>query len=81
MMDGMGMGGGGNGLTVVLLVLVWIVTAAAMYAAGYLTARHGTGSLTGRHQDDSVALLRRRLAAGEIDDEQYLRLLSTMESR
>lgn len=80
MMDGIGMGGGGS-LIGVLVVLVWILTAGAMFAAGYLTARHGTGRLSARPQDESIALLRRRLATGEIDDEQFLRMLSAMETR
>lgn len=40
-----------------------------------LAARHGSGA----SEDGSVSLLRRRLASGEIDDDQYFRLLSAME--
>lgn len=74
MMDAMG---GGGSATEILLVVLWIVWGALLFGAGYLFARHGLDS----PRDESLALLRRRLAAGEIDDEQYLRLVSAMESR
>jgi uncharacterized membrane protein len=68
------MGGGGPGL---LLVVLWLLSAVVMFGAGYVAARHGLAAPA----DESLALLRRRLANGEIDDEQYLRLLSVIESR
>lgn len=74
MMNSMGDGGS---VTVVLLVVLWLLSAAVMFGAGYVAARQRRGA----PRDEPLALLRRRLATGEIDDEQYLRLISAMESR
>lgn len=72
MMDGVSGGGFVVELLLVGLVVLW---SALLFGAGYVAARRRPP--TG--EDASLSLLRRRLASGEIDDDQYLRLLSTME--
>ena len=74
MMDGRG---GGGSATELLLVVLWVVGGALLFGAGYLAARHGPQV----PRDEPLTLLRRRLAAGAIDDEQYHRPVTVMESR
>jgi uncharacterized membrane protein len=74
MMDGMG---GGASVPEFLLVVLWIVWGGLAFGAGYHAARLGPQA----PRDESLTLLRRRLAAGEIDDEQDHRLVSAMEAR
>jgi uncharacterized membrane protein len=69
--------GGGGSATTVLLVVLWLLSAALMFGAGYVVARLRSGT----PRDEPLALLRRRLANGEIDADQYLQLVSTIESR
>ncbi|RYP88271.1 SHOCT domain-containing protein [Nocardioides guangzhouensis] len=90
MMDSMG--DGGSAVTA-LMILVWLLTVVTAFAAGWLAARRGlparlvrghavpAGELgAGPDVDDAEALLRRRLASGEIDDTEFLQRLSALES-
>jgi hypothetical protein len=93
MMDSMG--DGGSTATTLLMLLVWLLTLAAAFAGGWLVAHRGlparlvsggsgdilARSLTEAPHDEAEALLRHRLAAGEIDDDEFLRLRSALESR
>jgi hypothetical protein len=87
--------GDGGSTATLLMLLVWLLTLAAAFAGGWLAAHRGlparliggaargtlagTGTDTG--YDEAEALLRHRLAAGEIDDDEFLRLRSALESR
>jgi uncharacterized membrane protein len=89
MMDSMG---GGSAVTT-LTILVWVLTVVAAFAAGWLAAHRGVparlarghagpaGELgSGSGVDQAEALLRHRLASGEIDDTEFLQRLSALES-
>ena len=67
----------GGSVTGFLLVVLWLLSAAVLFGAGYVAGRRGLVA----PRDESLALLRRRLATGEIDEDQYLRLVSAIESR
>ena len=94
MMDSMGDGGS---TATLLMLFVWLLTLAAAFAGGWLVAHRGlparlvsggpwdilarSATATDTGYDEAEALLRHRLAAGEIDDDEFLRLRSALESR
>lgn len=57
--------------------IVWLVVRAAP-AVG---RGHPNRSLMGSEEDDPVQVLRRRYAAGEIDEDEYLRRLSGLSQQ
>lgn len=69
------------------MMLVWMLVLLAVLAAGAVAAYRLTRRPLGAHRPEreltssAVLLLERRLAAGEIDDEEYLRRRSVLDSR
>jgi uncharacterized membrane protein len=82
MMDGTG--GGGDAFVAALLAVLWLVSVALAFGAGVVVHRRlapPVGHRTAGPGDAAAEILGRRLASGEIDDEEYLRLRSALESR
>ena len=77
MMDGYGTMMDGSGSAWVLLAVLVATAVSLAFAGGWAVARRSAS----RHgSDQAVELLRRRLATGEIDDEEYLRRRSAIDS-
>lgn len=78
MMDGYESMMDGSGGTWVLLAVLVATAVILAFAGGWAAARR---SVTAHgNPDHAVALLRRRLALGEIDDDEYLRRRSVIDS-
>lgn len=85
-MDGMmdGMGGGGDAFVAALLVVLWLVSVALAFGAGIVVDRRlgpPVGHRTAASGDRAAEILGRRLASGEIDDDEFWRLRSALESK
>lgn len=78
MMDGMG---GGMMLWMLLwgLVGISLLVLAVVGAVALARKRSNDQVAAPRHSDEAVVELRRRLAAGEIDEDEYLRRRSALE--
>ncbi len=65
----------GSGSTALILLFVLIAVVAGSIVTGLLMSRLGQ-----RHDEDALLeLLRRRYAAGEIDEEEYLKRRSALD--
>ncbi len=78
------MGGVGSGLGVWSLIGIVIAIAVLLVAGLALSGRTRRADGTGSHraeEDTPGAILRRRYAAGEIDEDEYLRRLAGLSQR
>jgi putative membrane protein len=66
--------GGGLAVTLLLFLVAAVLTGLALARAGHPQGHDEDG-------DKALELLRRRLATGEIDDEDYLRRRSALDAR
>ena len=85
-MDGMmdGMGGGGDAFVAALLVVLWLVSVALAFGVGIVVDRRlgpPVGHRPAASGDRAAEILGRRLASGEIDDDEFWRLRSALESK
>jgi putative membrane protein len=77
-MDGSGMMDQGGGMMLVWALVLLVVLGVGAFVAYQLTRRPRPER---QLESSAVQLLERRLAAGEIDDEEYLRRRSALDSR
>ena len=79
---GWGMHNGGWWFGLVLLFALIAVVAAAVMWVKYSepTSRRDPDGASQPFRDDPAQILRRRFAAGEIDDDEFLRRMSVLES-
>jgi len=74
-------GGGGPGPWILLVPLLWALVIGGLVLLLGRAARYGRGPWRARAVHDgpsAVALLERRFAAGEIDEDEYRRRLSVL---
>ena len=75
--------GGGDTLNALVLVFVAIASLAGALVTGILLERYRVRTASAATHDaapDAITVLDRRLAAGEIDEDAYLRARSAIES-
>jgi putative membrane protein len=79
---GWGMHSGSSWFALVLLLtLIASVVGALVWAKrAQPTSRRGPGGLSPDSPDDPEQILRRRFAAGEIDEDEFLRRMSVLDS-
>ncbi len=78
---GFGTGGGMGGGMWLLTILFWVIFLAGVYLVlrGLLDKKGGTGSMSHPVDESAMAILQKRFARGEIDEETFKRMKKDLE--